>query len=54
MGKKTYEITVSDTATYRIRANSQEEAENLAWDYFNEREPNIDTVETNDKPDIEI
>jgi len=39
---RVYEVTVTDTTTYRIRANSAEEARDQAWDWFNEREPEFD------------
>lgn len=38
---KLYKITVQDTATYEIKAVSQEEAEEKAAKYFSERAPSI-------------
>lgn len=44
-----YEVTVTDTATYRIETTSQERAEEQAVEWFDEREPRITTVVV--KPD---
>lgn len=52
--KKTYLITVSDSAVYTIKAASRERAEDLAVEWFAEREPTIIIKETNDEPDVEI
>lgn len=52
--KQNYKITVTDTATYIIRANSQEDAEDLAVEWFSEREPDIEVEITEDKEDYEI
>ena len=51
---KVYEVTVTDTATYRIRANSEGEARNQAWDWFNEREPSFDIKVVEGKADDEL
>lgn len=56
--KKIYEVTVSDSATYRILAESMEEAEDYAAEMFSERIPDIRTVtntsESNSTFDVEI
>lgn len=53
--KNTYVITVTDIATYTIRAASQEEAEDLAVEWFSEREPDIQVeIDNSEKPDVEI
>lgn len=41
-GDPVYEITVTDSATYRIRAKSLEDAQDKACEYFSEREPDLD------------
>ena len=51
---KVYEVTVTDTATYRIRANSEGEARNQAWDWFNEREPDFNIKVVEGKADDEL
>lgn len=53
--KQVYNVSVHDSANYHIKASSIEEAKNLAWDYFNEREPKID-IEIDDEaePEVEI
>ena len=53
-GKKTYQITVSDSATYVIRSNSREDAEELARQYFEERQPDVETTVTDEEPQVEI
>lgn len=53
--KDTYEITVTDSATYVIRAESREMAEELAVDWFHEREPIVKIkINNNEIPEIEI
>ena len=52
--RKTYTITVFDKATYRISSESLEEAEELALEWFAEREPSIRVEVTDEKPEIEI
>ena len=52
--KKTYAVTVSDKKTYKIRASSQADAEELALEWFSEREPSISIEVTDEKPEIEI
>ena len=49
-----YEVTVTDTATYRIRATSEDSARDKAWDYFNEREPDFDIKVVDEPADNEI
>ena len=51
---KTYKITVSDVATYYISAESKEDAEDRAVEWFEERIPMIDTEETDELPDYII
>lgn len=52
--KKTYEIKITDTATYIIKANDKDRAVELALDYFEERKPIVIVNETNEAPDIEL
>lgn len=52
--KKNFMVEVSDTATYCIRAKSMEEAQDLAWDYFQEREPNFNISVTDEEAEVEI
>lgn len=51
---KNYKITVTDTATYIIRAESLENAEDLAVEWFSEREPDIDAEETEEEAEYTI
>lgn len=55
-GKKTYEITVSDSTTYRIRAAEPEDAEEYAMEMFSERTPDVctKTVPADQSFDVEI
>ena len=39
---RVYEITVTDSATYYIKADDIEIAQELAVEWFSEREPKID------------
>ena len=51
----TYIITLTDTATYAIRSSSRERAEDLATEWFSEREPDCEVkIDNNVKPDITI
>ena len=43
--EKVFTVTVTDTATYTIRAKTKEQAINEAWDWFNERIPKFEVVE---------
>lgn len=43
--KKTYEVNVYYDSVYTIEADSKREAEEQAWKYFSECEPNFETVE---------
>ena len=52
--KKNWLITITDTATYIIKAESQEEAEDLAVEWFSERKPSIIVEETTEEEDYEI
>ena len=56
--KKTYKITVTDTATYYIKANDSDDAielaRELAIEWFQEREPDVDIEETNEEAEYEI
>ena len=47
-------ITVVDSATYIIRASSDEAAKNVAWDYFHERTPEFKITQTDEDAEIEI
>ena len=51
---KNYMVTVTDTATYVIRAASEEAAKNIALDYFNERTPDFDIKVTAEEAEVEI
>lgn len=51
--KKTYEVTVSDSTTYRVRATSREDAEEYAMEMFSERTPSCITIVSSD-PDFEV
>lgn len=46
---KTYKITVTDTATYYIEADDIERAEELAVEWFSEREPDVKSEETDEE-----
>lgn len=53
--KDVYIITVSDSATYAIKAANREDAEYLALEYFDEREPDVEVeIDNDEEPDIEI
>ena len=51
---QTYKITLTDTATYIIRAASREAAEDLACDWFSEREPNVAVSVTDEEPEYTL
>lgn len=51
---KNYKITVTDTATYIIRAESIEDAEDLAVEWFSEREPDVKSEETDEVAEYTI
>ena len=46
---KTFKVTVSDTATYEIVAETASEAKSIAWDWFNERKPAFEIEECENK-----
>lgn len=46
---KTFRVTVSDTATYEIVAETASEAKSIAWDWFNERKPAFEIEECENK-----
>lgn len=51
----TYVISLEDKAEYAIRAASEEEALDLATEWFSEREPDVHVEIDNDtEPDIEL
>lgn len=52
--KKTYKITVTDTATYYIKAENIDGATELAVEWFSEREPDISIEETDEEAEYEI
>ena len=52
--KNTYKITVTDTATYYIKAENEGDAIDRAIDWFGEREPDIDVEVTTEEEDYEI
>lgn len=53
--KNVYIITVTDTATYAIKSASREMAEDLAVEYFSERNPSIKVeISNNEEPEVEI
>ena len=55
MEKDTYIITIEDSATYAIRAESQEQAMEVAVEYFQERSPSVYVeVDNSEEPDIEV
>ncbi len=51
---KNYKITVTDTATYIIRAENLENAEDLAVEFFSEREPDVNSEETDEEAEYTI
>lgn len=51
---KTYKITVTDTATYIIRASSREAAEDQACNWFSERDPDISVSVTDEQPEYTL
>ena len=51
---KTYKITVTDTATYYIKAKKIDDAIDLAVERFDEREPNVFAEEFDGKAEYEI
>lgn len=51
---KTFKITVSDSATYYIKTNDKDLAEEIAVEWFSERKPMVNVSECNEKPDIEV
>lgn len=55
MDKKTYIVMLNDNASYVIRSSSEENAVDLAQDYFAERKPEIRVYVANDvEPEVEI
>ena len=53
--KNTYVVTVTDTATYVIRADSEEFAKTMAMDYFSERTPTVTSeVDNTLTPEVEF
>ena len=54
MEKTTWVINISDMATYYIKSESLEDAKDLAVEWFQEREPFIETSTTDNEPDYEI
>lgn len=53
--KNIYLVTVTDTVTYAIKAESKEAAEDLAVEWFSEREPDVKTeIDNSETPDITI
>lgn len=54
--KKSYEVTVSDSATYRVRAAKLDDAEKYAMEMFSQRTPDvcIKTVPADPDLDVEI
>lgn len=52
--KKTYAITVTDTAIYYIKAEDSDEAADVAAKWFDEREPDVRVEETDEEADYEI
>lgn len=51
---KNYKITVSDKATYIIRSNNREAAEELACEWFSERKPDVKVTVTDEEPDYTL
>ena len=53
---KNYKITVSDSATYIIAANEEDKkrAEDLAIEYFQERNPKTSITITDEEPEYSI
>lgn len=47
--KTNYEVTVSDSAIYVIKASSETEARTLALKYFHTREPELSIVKTDEE-----
>lgn len=46
---KVYDITIKDSTGYYIKANSEEEAVELALEWFSERKPDIEISVMTDK-----
>lgn len=52
--KETYKITVTDTATYYIKADDMEDAIDIAVEWFSEREPDVRVEETDEEAEYEV
>lgn len=48
-----YKITLTDAATYIIKARNEDEAIDKACEWFSEREPDITITETDEPADDE-
>lgn len=53
MEKKVYRITLTDTAIYTIKSSSEENALELALDWFSEREPSVKVEVVDDEYEYE-
>lgn len=45
----TFKICISDFAYYKIEAETEDEAVNLAYEYWDERTPKIDSIEVDEE-----
>lgn len=53
--KNTYVVTVTDTATYVIRADSEDFAKAMAMEYFSERTPTVTSeIDNTLTPEVEF
>ena len=52
--KKTYKITITDTATYYIDTEDVDDATELALEWFSERKPDVSIEETDEEAEYEI
>ena len=52
--KRNYKVSVTDSAAYVIRASSEEQAKDKAWEFFNERQPAFSIEITKEEAEVEI
>lgn len=48
-----YKITLTDTATYIVKAKDEDEAIDMAYEWFSERVPDTTITETDETADNE-
>ncbi len=54
MAKMNFKVTLTDTATYIIKAETEEQALLMADEWFSEREPDVTISVTNEKEEYEV